>query len=174
MKKTIIAVFSLTFLFAAKTHSQSSKEKADAIAAEFNKEKNKEKEKNGVVTQKHKVVETKTDVRDNTASYAGKYELDGFGHYIVFRNGQNNTWEADYMLLQDGKEIIKAVLKDIKIESALLTATIQYDDGRNLPFEGAFINRYVNGEKTTGFGIPHLPELSNEFALDKVFFKRIE
>ena len=170
MKKIIVSIFSLSF-FLSNTYSLSSRERVDAIAVEFNKEKNKEKEKNGVITGKHKVVEAKPDVRDNIASYACKYELNDFGDYIVFRYLSNN-WEADYIQLQNSKEEKKAILKDIKIESALLMATIQYQNGKTLPFEGVFINRFVNGERTDGLGIKQVLDLSNGFIVDRVFFKR--
>lgn len=173
MKKIVIALFSLTAIFVTKTYGQSAKEKAEAIAAEFNKEKNKEKEKNGVTTEKHKVVEAKPDFRDNVAGYAGQYELNGAGDRIVFRY-LNNTWEADYMQLADKKEVKKAILKDIRIESALLTATIQYADGKTAPVEGVFINRFKNGEKIPGLGIRQVLDLSNGFIMDNAFYKKAE
>lgn len=173
MKKIVIALFSLTVLLVSKTYSQSAKEKAEAIAAEFSKEKNKEKEKNGATTEKHKVVEAKPDFRDNTAAYAGKYELNGQGDRIVFRYS-NNTWEGDYMQLLDNKEVKKATLKDIRIESALLTATIQYTDGKSAPVEGVFINRFKNGEKIPGLGVREVLDLSNGFIMDEAFYKRME
>ena len=173
MKKLITTVLTLT-VSASMVFSQSAKEKAEAIASEFNKDKHKIKEKNGVTIEKNKVVEAKPDIRGNVASYAGKYELDGFGHSIILRQS-GNGWEADYFVKTDDKDVKKATLKDIKIESALFTATIHHDDGRVLPFEGVFINRSVkDGETSNGLGIRHLMELSNGFVVDKAFYKRAE
>ena len=174
MKKIIIPILPLMILLVTNTYSQTAKEKAETIAAEFSKQKNKEKEKNGVTIEKHRIVEAKTDVRDNTASYAGKYELYGFGRSIVLRQLADNTLEADLTILQDNKEVKKAKLKDIKIESALLTATLQYEDGKTVPFEGVFISRFENGEKTSGLGIRQVLDLSNGFIVDKAFYKRVE
>ena len=173
MTKNIILTTALSVIIALSVSAQSSKEKAEAIAAEFNKDKHKIKEKNGVVTEKNKVVEAKPDVRDDVATYAGKYEMDGFGHFIVLRHSANG-WEGEYLTTKDDKEIKNATFKDIKIESALLTATIHHGDGRTLPFEGVFINRSVNGEKSEGLGIRHLLELSNGFVADKAFYKRTQ
>lgn len=173
MKKILISLFLLMTLLAAKTYSQSAREKANALAAEFNKEKNKEKQKNGVTAEKHEVIEAKPDVRDNIASYAGKYELNGAGDRIVFRY-LNNKWEADYIQLQENKEVKKAILKNIKIESALLTATIQYTDGKTAAVEGVFINRFKNGEKIPGLGVREVLDLSNGLLMDKAFYKRVE
>lgn len=172
MKKSIITTIVLGAFIASSVSAQSSKDKAEAIASEFNKDKHKIKEKNGVVTEKNKVVEAKPDVRNDVASYVGKYEMDGFGHFIVLRQGASG-WEGEYLTTKDDKEVRKATLKDVKIESALLTATIHHEDGRTLPFEGVFINRFVNGEKSEGLGIRHLLELSNGFVADKAFYKRI-
>lgn len=172
MKKSIITTIVLSAFIASCVSAQSSKDKAEAFASEFNKDKHKMKEKNGVVTEKNKVVEAKPDVRNDAASYAGKYEMDGFGHFIVLRQVANG-WEGEYFTTKDDKEVSKAILKDVKIESALLTATIHHEDGKTLPFEGVFINRFVNGEKSEGLGIRHLLELSNGFVADKAFYKRI-
>ena len=174
MKKNIITMIVLSAFIASTGSAQSPKEKAETIAAEFNKDKHKTKEKNGVVTEKHKVVEATPDVRDEIASYAGKYEMDGFGHFIVLKK-PGNGWEGEYLIQKDDKEVKKATFKDIRIESALLTATIHHDDGRILPFEGVFINRSVkDGESSNGLGVRHLMELSNGFVIDKAYYKRTQ
>lgn len=172
MKKILIAALALTVLSVSKVQGQA-KERAETIAAEFNKTKHKEKVKNGVKTETHTTIEAKADVREDVSSYAAKYEMGGFGHYIVLRQA-NNKWEGEYFKTEDGKAVKLATLTDIKIESALLTATINHSDGRSASFEGAFVNRFEHGEKISGLGIRHLLELSNGFVADKAFFKREE
>jgi len=174
MKKVTIAMSFLTVFIATKAYTQSApKDRAFAIAAEFNKEKNKEKQKNGVTTEKHVLIEAKPDFRDDAASYAGKYELNGEGDRIVL-NYLNKNWEADYIQVQDNKELKKGTLTNIRIESALLTATIEYIDGKSAPVEGVFINRFKNGEKIPGLGIREVLDLSNGLLVDKAFYKRVE
>ena len=173
MKKNIIATILMCALIATVSSAQSPKEKSEAMAAEFNKGKHKIKEKNGVITKKNKVVEAKPEVREDLASHAGKYEMDGFGHSIVLRQS-GNGWEGDYFVKTDDKDVKKGSLKDIKIEAGLFNATIHHDDGRVLPFEGVFINRSANGVSSSGLGIKHLMELSNGFSVDKAFYKRAE
>jgi hypothetical protein len=175
MKKTIITAFTLTTLLIGKTYSQSAREKAETIAAEFNKQKDKDKQKNGVTTEKHVTVEAKPDFRDDIASYAGKYELygDDQGDHIVLKY-VNNTWAADYIQMQDNKELKKGTLINIRIESALLTATIHYIDGKTAPVEGVFINRFKSGEKIPGLGVREVLDLSNGLLVDKAFYKRVE
>jgi len=173
MKKIVIALLLLTTMFVTKTYGQSTKEKAEAVAAEFNKEKNKIKEKNGVTTETHTVVEAKPDFRDDVTTYAGKYELNGDGDHIVLKY-RNNNWEGDYIQVQDNTEMKKGTLTNIQIESALLTATINYTDGKTARIEGVFINRFKNGEKIPGLGIREVLDLSNGLLVNKAFYKRVE
>jgi hypothetical protein len=174
MKKVAITMISLAVFLATKTYAQTAaKEKANAIAAEFNKEKNKVKQKNGVTTERHEVIEAKPDFRDDISSYAGKYELNGNGDHIVLKY-LNTNWEADYIQMQDNKELKKGILTNIKIESALLTATLQYLDGKTAPVEGVFINRFKNGEKIPGLGIREVLDLSSGLLVGKAFYKRVE
>ncbi len=173
MKRILVTVISLAILITSKAYGQSPKEKAESIAAEFNKTKHKVKEKNGITTESHKVVEASPDIAGNIASYAGKYELDGLGHYILLHQS-NNSWEAEFFKTENGKDTKLASLKDIKIESALLTATIDHTDGRSASFEGVFINRVENGIKSSGIGIRHLLELADGFRTDKVFYRKVE
>ena len=172
MKKQILIALVLA-VPASIVFGQTSKEKAESIAAEFNKDKHKVKEKNGTTIEKHKVVTATPDVRTVVADYAGKYEMDGFGHSIVLRQS-GNGWEGEYFVKTDDKDVKKASLKDIKIESGLFNATIHHDDGRVMSFEGVFINRSTNGISSSGLGIKHLMELSNGFSVDKAFYKRAE
>jgi hypothetical protein len=173
MKRKILLGLSLLLGYNT-IFGQTPKEKAEQLAAEFSKTKNKEKEKDGVKIITQKIVEATPDIRENTASYAGRYELDGFGHYIILRQLPGNGWEADYFKTMDSETVKQATLKDIKIESGLLTATIHHTDGRVLPFEAVFINRFENGEKTNGLGIRHVLKLSNGFIVDKAFYRRTE
>jgi hypothetical protein len=173
MKKILILFLTASAFLFVKTNGQTSRQKAEAMAAEFSKQKNKEKEKNGIVTEKHKQIEAKPDFRENPASYAGKYEIDAGEHYIVLRYLPANTLEGDYVTIQNDREQ-KATLKDIKIDAAIVTATIQYEDGKHVPFEGVFINRFENGEKTSGLGARQVLDLSNGMVADKVFYRRVE
>ena len=173
MKKLFVTAM-LVVASVAGVYAQDAKQRAEAIASEFSKEKTKEKEKNGVVTKTQRSIEAKADFRTDPASYAGKYEFDGSGHYIVLRRLPNNDWEGDYIQLQDSKEVKEATLKNIKVESALLTATIQYTDGKALPLEGVFINRFENGDRTGGLGIKEVQDLSNGLLIEKAFYRRVE
>lgn len=167
MKKIIGALIGVAYCMSP-VFGQTSGEKAGAIAAEFSK-KNE-----GITTGKSKVVEARPDIRESESSYAGKYELDGLSHYLVFRQVANGQWEMDYFTVQDNQTTRQATGKDIKIDSALLTATLSHIDGRVLPFQGAFISSFENGERTDGFGIRQVLKLSSGFTVDKAFYKKTE
>jgi len=154
--------------------AQSAKEKAETLASAFNKEKHKEKTKNGVKTETHTVTVGKPDIRDDFSGYTGKYELNGMNQYLSFQLTADNTLEGAFCSVKEEKEIKDAVLKDIKIEAGLLTATLHSNDGKTAPFEGVFMSRTTNGIKSSGFGINQLVSLNNGFTVDKAFFKKSE
>jgi hypothetical protein len=174
MKSRFLVALSLLMGYGGILFGQTAKNKAEQIAEEFSKNKVKEKNKNGVKTETRKVVEAVPDIRDNAAGYAGKYELQGFGYSIVLRLLADNNWEGDCFKSEEGQPIKHATLNDIKIESGLLTAIVQHADGRTLPFEAVFINRFENGEKSNGIGIRQVFQLSNGFVTDKAFYTRTE
>lgn len=174
MKKILIATLAAAICFATTAVAQSAKEKAETLASGFNKEKHKEKIKNGVKTETHTVTIAKPDIKDDLAGYTGKYELQGMNQYLSFQLTADNMLEGAFCSIKEEKEIKDAVLKDIKVEAALLTATLQYNDGKTVPFEGVFINRTTNGVKSTGFGLQQPVSLANGFSVDKAFFKKSE
>lgn len=151
--------------------AQTPQEKVETIAAEFTKTKVKEKGEVNVSI----LLEAKPDIRAELSAYLGKYEIAGLGHSIVFKQLPNGVFEAAYFAPQGKEAKLQATLKDLKVESGLLTATINHRDGRVLPFEGAFLERFVDGEKaSSGLAIRHLLELSNGFKSDKAFYKKEE
>ncbi len=133
MKSVSLISFLAFGAFFTSVYSQTAKQKAEQIAAQFNKERHKDKEKNGVKAEVNVVVEAKPDIRENIASYAAKYEMDGFGDYIVFRQSAPGKWEGEYVSSRNGKDVQTATFKNIKIEDALLTAAMIDKDGKEKP-----------------------------------------
>jgi hypothetical protein len=174
MKKFI--VFSLLFAIAMHSKAQdlSAKEKAEGLAAEFNKEKNKVKEKNGIVKEKHKKIEATPDIRTDEGGYAATYEMEGFNQFITLSKNDKGEWQADFTGKKDNEMINTGKLTDIKIESALLTGTLVLPDGSTKMFEAVFINRFVNGEPDKGLGFKQVLSLSNGMIVDKAYYKRKE
>lgn len=174
MKKLVI--LSLVFALAVYTNAQdrSAKEKAEGLAAEFNKEKNKVKEKNGVIKETHKKVEATPDIRPDEAGYAASYEMEGFNQFITLSKNDKGQWQADFTGKKDNALINTGKLTDIKIEDALLTGILVLPDGSTKPFEAVFVNRFVNGEPDKGLAFKQVLSLSNGMIVDKAFYKRKE
>ena len=175
MKKIIFLTFILVVIVATKPGAQNqAKQKAELLASEFNKEKNKHKEKNGEVVDKHKTVEVKPDYRQNIASYAAMYELEGLNQFITLKQDNAGNWQADFTDDASGKTINTGKLTDIHIEDALLTATFLTNDGEAHPFEAVFVNRFANGVPSKGIAFKQVLSLSNGLMIDKAFYKRKE
>ena len=172
MKKLFI--ISLLFAFVVNTNAQdiSARQKAEELAAEFNKEKNKTKEKNGVVKEKHKKVEASPDIRQDAAGYAATYEMEGFDQFLTLSATGSGGWQAEFTGKKDNAIVSTGKLKEIKIEDALLTGTLELPDGSTKPFEAVFINRIVNGEPAKGLAFKQVLSLSNGMVVDKAFYKR--
>jgi hypothetical protein len=169
----IAVVFGLTC--SVNANAQTPKEKAERLASEFNKEKNKQKEKNGEVTEKHVTVEAKPDYRENVSTYAATYEMEGLDQFITVSQNAAGEWRADFTGKKDGLLVNTGKLKDIKIEDALLTGTLVLPDGKTQPFEAVFISRFVNGEPSSkGLGFKQVLSLSNGMMVDRAFYKRKE
>src|SRR5262245_36001339 len=128
MKKTILTITAIGLTCLATVNAQSSKEKAQQLAAEFNKSKHKEKSKNGVDVKVDVEIEARPDVKDNAAGYAADYEIGGLGQFL--RLSQNeNVWKGEFYQHKSGKEVVTAKLKDIKINDGLLTGIVENNDG---------------------------------------------
>ena len=153
--------------------AQSAKQKAEQLASEFSKEKHKTKEKNGEVTKKDVKVEARPDLLQDVSSYAATYELEGMNQFLTL-NQSSGLWKGVFTENKDGKTNTTATLKDIKIQDALLTATVIDKDGKEKPFEAVFIIRSGDGYEAKGLGIKQELHLSNGFTLDKAFYRRQE
>lgn len=131
---------------------QPTEQKAQAIAATFNKHKVGVKEKHGVRTTKFKDVRTVTVVRQNVQDYTGVYEVPGLGYQISVQVGSDGRVRAN------GNENSRAFsLENAQIQGALLTATKVYQGGTREAFEGVFMNRTERSSPTdagtTVFGL---------------------
>lgn len=173
MKKSILLLATVVLAFCIHSSAQSSKRKAEQLAADFSKEKHKTKEKNGVVTKKDIKVVATPDIRQNVVEYSATYELEGFNQFLTL-DQQAGVWRGVYTEQKKGETITLATLKNIAIENALLTATLVGSDGKEKPFEAVFITRAGGGYDSKGLGFKSLVELSNGMSFDRAYFTRKE
>jgi hypothetical protein len=175
MKKIFFITIVFGFACSINAYTQTPKDKAEQLASEFNKEKNKQKEKNGQVTEKHVTVEAKPDYRENTGTYAATYEMEGPDQFITLTQNAAGEWQADFTEKKDGAIVSVGKLKDVKIREALLTGTFVFANGKTQSFEAVFINRFVNSEPSSkGLAFKQVLSLSNGMIVDKAFYKRRE
>jgi hypothetical protein len=125
--------------------------RAQEIAAAFNKHKSLVKEKYGVRLEKYKDVRSEPAVK-NIGEYSGWYEVSELGYGIDIQVGSDGMVHAS--LNERGQEF---KLDNAKIEGALFTATKVYQDGRSEKFEGVFLTRTDRNSPTdkgvTTFGL---------------------
>jgi len=172
MKKLVVVMMQLV-AFGLASFAQSAKQKAEQMASEFNKEKLKTKEKNGVVTKKDVKVDARPDVLQDASGYSATYELEGLDQYFTLDNS-SGSWKGVFSGNKDGKTSTAATLKNIRIQDGLLTATLIDKDGKEKPFEAVFIIRSGDGYEARGIGFTQELLLANGWKFDKAFFKRQE
>ncbi|MDT5120602.1 MAG: hypothetical protein QOC96_84 [Acidobacteriota bacterium] len=155
-------------------------QRAQEIAASFNKSKHQVKEKHGVRIEKFKEVRSEPVVRKDAREYSGTYVADlGAGYTMKVEVGTDGRVQAAGS--EPGpNESRKFTLRDAKIQGALLTGTKVYEDGTTEKFEGVFINRTERESQTdsgtTSFGLavvydPPKVERDYSFSLTRLFYK---
>lgn len=152
-------------------------QRAQDIAAFFNKTKHKVKERHGVRVERYLEIRGEPVLKSDARDYAGTYEADS-GTAFHLRVGADGRVEAD------GAEPAPHgarhfVLKDASISGALLTATKVYDDGTTEKFEGVFINRTERhsptdkGVTTFGLGVVYdPPKVGTGFSITRLFYQQ--
>jgi hypothetical protein len=177
-----IAILAGLWLVTANTTAQQSdpQQRAQEIAAAFNKSKHQVKEKHGVRVEKFKEVRSQPAVRKDAREYSGTYVANLGGDFEMRIEAS-----ADGSVRAQGAEpgavgIRRFTLRDAKIQGALLTGTKVYDDGKTDKFEGVFINRTeresLTDNGTTTFGLAVLfdpPKVESEygFTLNRLFYE---
>ena len=157
------------------TFAQQPSQKAEALAATFNKHKNVVKEKRGVRMEKYKDVRAEPLVKQNASDYTGLYEVGDLGFLIniqVFNNGSIRAIGYEQGRSRPFK------LENAKIDGALLTASKVYEDGTTERFEGVFLNRTERNSPTapaiTTFGlgvILNTPVEVNGITYQRMFYQ---
>jgi hypothetical protein len=182
MRKLQFAAIVLSFVAGfsfAEAHAQTASEESQQIAALFNKNKHKIKEKKGIRVETFFEVKNEPVVKSDAAAYSGRYGTD-VGNWFELKVGAGGQIEASGTEPSpQGKR--RFTLKDAKIEGALLTGNKIYEDGTSEKFEAAFINRTIrtgqNDPGTTVFGLgvrfdPPKIAADSDFSLNKLFYQQ--
>ena len=156
-------------------------QRAQELAASFNKSKHETKEKRGVRIEKFKDISSVPVSRNDVSFYAGTY-VATFGDYPftikINTDGQVVASGSE----PDGQQSARQfTLREAKLEGALLTGTKVYADGTTEKFEGVFINRTERnsptdtGRTTFGLGVVFDPpkyEAELGFTLNHIFYQK--
>ncbi|HKO45556.1 MAG TPA: hypothetical protein VJU84_19935 [Pyrinomonadaceae bacterium] len=151
--RTLVVIGLLVGSFVGVVAQQPS-QKAQAIAATFNKHKNVVKEKRGVRMEKYKDVRAEPVVKQDAGDYLGIYEVGDLGFLIRIEvSNVDKILARGYE--QGGSRTFK--LENATIEGGLLTGSKVYQDGTTESFEGVFLNRTERNSPTampvTTFGL---------------------
>ena len=163
------------------TQVSDAQKKADEIVASLNKKKEKVKEKYGVRKEKYKEVRCEPVVKADPSEYSGAYEASdlGLGYSLTIRVGNDGRVDGfGYEPAETGvKEARQFVLRNARVEGALLTAEKVYVDGAVEKFEGVFIKRTVlnspteEGVSSFGLGVVGRQIVIGGLTLDKIFYQ---
>ncbi|MBO0861944.1 MAG: hypothetical protein J2P21_26325 [Chloracidobacterium sp.] len=166
------------------TQAPDAQKRADEIVASLNKKKVMVKEKYGVRREKYKEVRCEPVVKANPSEHSGTYEVSdlNLGYSLTIRVGDDGRVDAHGHEPTEGgiKEARQFVLRDARIEGALLTGEKVYTDGAVEKFEGVFIKRTVidsptdDGVSSFGLGVVERQKVIGGLTLDKLFYQRKE
>jgi hypothetical protein len=147
---TLFVIIVIISSFAVSGQTSVEKQKAEEIAAEFNKSKTKIKEKRGFVSEITNYVKNTVLVKKDISKYAGSYQaLNNTETLVSLRVGSDGEISGGgYDAIEKG-QLRYFKFKDATIKDGLLTATKLYDDNTTEIFEAAFLKQ-VSGNNFLG------------------------
>ena len=175
MRASIVVACLLVYPAIATSQLSTSASRAQQIAADFTKHKEVHAVKHGVTRDKYKDVRAELVIAPNVSEYAGRYESD-FGWWIEIQVGAGGQIRG--IGEEAGERCAAFELKDVMIESGLLTATKVCSHGTTEKLEAAFLNRTDRDSSTDtgttmfGLGVVLAPprEVSGN-TFEKVFYR---
>ena len=165
--------------FHTQAQTRSASARTAELAALFTKNKHVVKQRHGVTREKFKDVRTAPVVRSNPSAYSGSYD-GGFGFSLRL------TVRPDGRVEGSGQEPLSGapnvarsfVLRDARIDGALLTGTMVYSDNHTRKVEGVFMDRTSRespadpGHTVFGLGVITPPTEVDGLVLERVFYER--
>lgn len=179
---TLVALLLCLLLAPSNTFAQglSSQQRAQEIAAAFNKSKHRIKEKHGVRVEKFKEIRGELVVRSDVSSYSGAYESDT-GDSLSLQVAADGRVEGNGSEPSPKHGTARFTLRDARVEGALLTGTKVFEDGSTERLEAVFINRTDRNSPqdvgVTSFGVgvlydPPKYAANMNFSLNRLFYQR--
>jgi hypothetical protein len=149
--------------------------RARELAAYFNKDKHKVKEKWGVRTEVFLEVRGEPVIRKAPADYSGAYESEPDYPLTLHVSADGSVDGSGTEPASGGAR--RFTLRGARVSGALLTGTKVYEDGTTERLEGVFINRTVrehpNSAGVTTFGLGVVfdpPKVGEGFHITRLFY----
>lgn len=167
----IIVAFIISLLFNTSIFAQSAQQKTQDLTAALAKTKYKKKEKRNISIEIYVDVKFEAVVKNNPRDYAGIYEAEDAEHRLELRVASNGIVEGTgYETDWNSGQRKNYVLRDARIEGALLTASKVFSNGETEKLEAVFSNRTVSGGKNpnqietreTKYGLGYIRTLGAE------------
>ena len=168
MKTAPFVALILLSIAAAPLAAQTPGARAQMLAGEFSKFKDRTKTRDGVSHRKYAEVVSEpwvATLRDYRGTYASP---DDFAYL-------NLAIDASGRVTGEGRDREHFTLRDVAVADALLTGTKVYQNGKTAPFEAAFLKRSArtspNEAFTTRYGVGFLAEEAHNYEL-RVFAEK--
>ena len=181
--RVTVAAFLIPLLIAplqVEAQSASASARTRELAALFSKNKHVVKERHGVRREKYKDVRSEPVVRSNAASYSGKYDGDfGFKLDLIVQPDGRVEGSGREPLGGSANIARTFMLRNARVDGALLTGTIVYTDGSRERLEGVFLDRTSHESPTDpgytvfGLGVITQPKQVQGNTIEKLFYQRV-
>jgi hypothetical protein len=149
--------------------------RARELAARFDKDKHKVKEKRGLRVEVFLAMRGEPAARANPADYSGTYESEPDCPLSLRVSSDGSAEGFGFEPASAGPR--KFTLRGARVSGALLTGTKVYEDGSTERFEGVFLNLHVfhapddKGETLFGLGaVFDPPKAGTGFEMSKLFY----
>jgi hypothetical protein len=172
MRKLMLSILAACLAVVSMGQDMTPKEKAAFLAKnEFSKTKHKKKEKDGVVKETHRVVESTPVISTELSFYEGNYVYGDLDYKLEIRTDAQRKPIAALSI--DNSTGIQ--LKDVVINDAFFRAVKINSNGTEEIWEGVFINKTDNGNTEFGLGIklPNPIQLTEGLKITRIFLKKV-
>jgi hypothetical protein len=117
-------------------------QKTRDLVASLDKTKYKKKEKANISIELYVDVKNEAALLGSPSEYSGTYVSEANDFRLDLHAGKDGrATGGGYDTLPETGNRVNYLLKEARLQGALLTATKVYDDGRSVPFEAVFVNR---------------------------------
>lgn len=176
-KVLLLVLFIVCLSLTNVVFGQNAQAKTDQLITALGKTKYKKKDKKNIFIEVYVDVKSEAVVKSNVRDFSGVYES-GSDYRLELRvsaDGQVEGKGYDTEYNNSGQK--NFILRDARIEGALLTATKAFENGETVKFEAVFNNRTLTegknpneiGSRETKFGLGFIQ--SNSDWINRVFLE---